>query len=270
MIDFFSEYLAPFALAVLQGLTEFLPVSSSGHLILLNSIFETDLGIVFDIVLHLATLLSVVAFYWRDIADICAGCVKECKSPNEKHNLKLVAGLILATAITGIIGLLLNDRVERDLRSPLIVGILLIINAGILQISRKKGALNLSSDGRLNFKTAALIGLAQGLAVLPGISRSGTTISVALLLGIRSEDCAKISFLLSVPVILGAAMLHFPDLAHAEAVDYPIIGISAALAAIVGYVCLVILDKMLKKANFHRFAPYCLAVGLAAVILSLV
>ena len=258
-MDAFIEFISPFALAILQGMTEFLPVSSSGHLILLNAIFDTDLGIVFDIVLHVATLVSVVVFYRKDIASICIGCIKECKSSNDKPdkpNLKLVAALLLATAITGTIGLLLNDFVESKLRSTLIVGALLIVNAGILWISQKKGALRLTADGQLNFKTAALIGLAQGFAVLPGISRSGSTITTALLLGVRGEDCAKISFLLSIPIILSSV----------DHLDLPIIFGAAVLASVTGYFCLILLDKMLKKAHFHRFAPYCIVVGLIAIV----
>lgn len=265
-MDFFSEYISPFILAILQGLTEFLPVSSSGHLVLLNSIFPFDMGIVFDLVLHLATLLSVVAFYRKDIADICIGCVKEVKNGKEKPNLKLVAGLLLATCLTGTIGLLLNDYVENTFRSALVVGILLIFNAGILWLSQKKGCFNLAPNGDLNFKTAAIIGVVQGLAVLPGISRSGSTITAALLLGIRSEDCAKISFLLSIPVILGAAVLHLPDLAEVEGVHYGVIGAAALVASVVGYISLVLLNKILKKARFYRFAPYCFVVGVVAII----
>lgn len=269
-MDAFLEFFSPFALAILQGITEFLPVSSSGHLILLNSAFETDLGIVFDIALHVATLVSVVAFYRKDIAAICVGCVRECASPNEKPNLKFVAALILATAITGTIGLLLNDFVETQLRSALIVGALLIVNAGILWLSQKKGLLRLTSDGMLNFKTAAIIGLTQGLAVLPGISRSGTTITTALLLGVRNEDCAKISFLLSIPVILGAAVLHLRDLADIDNLNVAVLIGASALAAITGYFCLIMLDKMLKKAHFHRFAIYCLVVGALAIAFNVV
>ena len=103
-MDFFSEYITPFLLAVLQGVTEFLPVSSSGHLVLLNAAFPVDAGILFDLVLHLATLVSIVLFYRRDIASICVGCVREFRTP-EKTNLKFVGYLMVATVLTGGIGL---------------------------------------------------------------------------------------------------------------------------------------------------------------------
>ncbi len=265
MEEFFVNNILPFLLAILQGITEFLPVSSSGHLVLLNSIMPVDLGLLFDLILHLATLLSVVAFYRKDIADICVGCVKEIKTPIPKTNLKFVAYLIAATAITGVIGLTLNDIVETKFRSILIVGILLIINAGILWTSKKKGLLRLT-DGDLNLMSAIIIGFCQGLAVLPGISRSGTTITAALLLGVTSKDCAKISFLLSIPVILGAVILHIPDIAQMNANNLGILCLSAVVAAIVGYISLVLLNKILTKANFHHFAPYCLIIGMLAIL----
>ena len=113
METIFSEYISPFLLAILQGISEFLPISSSGHLVLLNSVMTTDAGLLFDLVLHLATLISVVVFYRKAIADICVGCVKEIAAPIPKTNLKFVGYLIVATIITGIIGLALNDAVAK-------------------------------------------------------------------------------------------------------------------------------------------------------------
>ena len=268
-MEFFAEYISPFLLAILQGATEFLPVSSSGHLILLNSLFGTDIGIVFDLVLHLATLVSVVLFYRREIVEICGGCFRELGSVRDssvaKNNLHFVGCLLFATVITGTLGLLFNDLVESELRHAGVVGILLILNAVILWFSQKKGVLSLTS-GALNVKTAAIIGLVQGLAVLPGISRSGSTITAALLLGVSPKDCAKISFLLSIPVILGAVILHIPDLVSMDGVCWPVLVGASVVAAGVGYGCLVLLDKVLKKANVHHFAPYCLVVGIFAVV----
>lgn len=268
-MDFFAEYISPFLLAILQGLTEFLPVSSSGHLILLNSLFSTDIGIVFDLILHLATLLSVLLFYRRAIGEICVGCVRELGAVKDrgvaKKNLYFVGCLLFATVITGTIGLLLNDVVSTHFRHAGLVGILLILNAVILWFSQKRGALALTS-GEFTLKTAAVIGLVQGLAVIPGISRSGSTITAALLIGVAPKECAKISFLLSIPVICGAVILHVPDLVKMEGVHWPVMIGAALVAAGVGYGCLVFLDKVLKKANFHHFAPYCLVVGLLAVI----
>lgn len=260
-----TDAISSFLLAILQGVTEFLPVSSSGHLVLVNSFFPTDKGLLFDLVLHVATLLSVVIYYWRDICEIFMGCIHELKPGMQRPNLYFVACLLLATLITGVIGLALNDIVETQLRNVIIVGSLLVLNAGILWSSRKRGIFKLTT-GALTLRTAALIGLAQGLAVLPGISRSGSTITAALLMGVESKECAKISFLLSIPVILGALVLHIPDMAAMPVENVPVVIISAILAAVVGYVSLVLLNKVLKKANFHHFAPYCLLVGVVAIL----
>ncbi len=301
-MDFFAEYIQPFLLAILQGITEFLPVSSSGHLVLLNAMMPVDSGMLFDLVLHLATLGSVCAFYRRDIADIFMGCIREIreylkkpkegaktdsdsedlkkedatvqkpdddpKAENSENagyaNLKFVGFLLVSTIITGVIGLCLNDIVETRLRNIIIVGSLLICNSAILWMSQKRGMFKVT-DGKLNLKSAIAIGLAQGLAVLPGISRSGSTITVALLLGIEGKDCAKISFLLSIPVILGAIVLHLSDLTEIQSNGIIIIVLAALVAAVVGYISLVLLTRLLQNAKFHRFAPYCLLVGLIAV-----
>ena len=265
----FSDYIAPFILAILQGITEFLPVSSSGHLVLLNQFMDVDKGIVFDLVLHLATLISVVAFYWRDIVEICVGGVHEIKTKGDKSNLKFVGYLIVATFITGVIGLTLNDLVETKFRNIIVVGVLLIANSAILMASKKAGLFSITKDERLSLKSAMVIGIVQGLAVLPGISRSGSTITAALLMGIEKKDCAKISFLLSIPVILGAVILHLKDLSSFSSDNLIVIGLAAAVAAVVGYLSLVLLNKLLQKANFHYFAPYCLIVGILAICVGL-
>lgn len=262
----FTEYITPFIQAILQGITEFLPISSSGHLVLVEQFLSLNTGLLFDLVLHFATLVSVVVFYWRDIQSIFMGCIREIGGKSEgKANLKFVGNLLAATVITGVIGLCLNDYVENELRNVIIVGALLIVNSGILLASRKQGLLKLS-DGELNLKTALLIGLAQGVAVLPGISRSGSTITAALLMGIEPKACAKISFLLSIPVIVGALILHIPDM-KTMPVDHIGVTVAAAVvASVVGYFSLKVLNSLLKRAHFYRFAPYCLVVGVLAIL----
>ena len=125
-------------------------------------------------------------------------------------------------------------------------------------------------DGRMNLKTALIIGLVQGFAVLPGISRSGSTITAALLLGVESKDCAKFSFLLSIPVILGGFILHVFKVESFDTSLLPVFIISMIISAIIGYVCLVVLESLLKKAKFYRFSLYCFVVGIVAIILHFV
>lgn len=269
MIDWLSYII----LAIVQGLTEFLPVSSSGHLVLINALFPFDSGLTFDLVLHVATLVSVCIFYWKDICKLATGGVLELhhilrKKAKPGPNLMMIGYLLAATVITGCIGLALNHLVESEFRRVWIVGSLLILNAGILWLSRKKGMFS-QCHGDMNLKVALIIGLVQGLAVLPGISRSGSTITAALLLGVRSTDCAKFSFLLSIPVILGGFLLHLPDFQTIDHGRLPLYFVSAIVAAAVGYGCLVFLEMLLKKAKFYRFAPYCLVLGCVAVVLSI-
>ena len=270
-----ADWISHIVLAIVQGLTEFLPVSSSGHLVLVNSIFPFDPGLFFDLVLHVATLVSVCVFYRKDIAQLAVeGCRELYATATKKQkagpNLLMVLYLLAATVITAVIGLCFDDMISTNLRRPLVVGILLIINSFILLASRKPGKFK-TCDGSMNLKTALIIGLVQGIAVLPGISRSGSTITAALLMGVEAKDCAKFSFLLSIPVILGGFLLH---VFKASANDIstgtlPVILVSAVTAAAVGYACLVLLERMLKHAKFYRFAPYCFLVGVAAIIISI-
>ncbi len=269
-----TDWISYLVLAIVQGVTEFLPVSSSGHLILFNSVFPFDAGILFDLLLHVATLVSVCVFYWKDICQLVVGGCRELGASITKKeklgsNLWMIIYLVVATLITGVIGLCADDFVSNTLRDPLIVGILLIINAGILWSSRKPGALK-TCDGRMNLKTAAIVGLVQGLAVLPGISRSGSTITASLLMGVDAKDCAKFSFLLSIPVILGGFVLHIFKAGSIDPSLWPVFIVSAVVASAVGYGCLKLLEMLLRNAKFYRFAPYCLIVGVLAIVLRLI
>ena len=272
MLDSLLDNINYLILAVVQGFTEFLPVSSSGHLILINALFPIDAGLLFDIILHLATLFSVVIFYRRDIWALLTGalresadCIKHKARPG--NALAMVGYLLTATAITGIIGITLEPLVNTYMRSVVIVGSLLILNAAILWSSQKSGRFQLT-PGPMNLKIALIIGLVQGIAVLPGISRSGSTITAALLLGVKRDQCAKFSFLLSIPVILGAVILHLRDIANLQVQHLGIITLAACLAAVIGYICLVLLEKLLKNAKFHYFAPYCLLLGITAILMA--
>jgi undecaprenyl-diphosphatase len=273
-------------LAVVQGATEFLPISSSGHLVL----GQTFLGIsepqlLFDIVLHVGTLLAVVVFYRDSIRDIVVdswsgaqNVVRTGKPASffDGEGARVAALVGLATIPTGLLGVALERLLdpeggERIITASVVCGVL-IVNGFILITHRWLDEREVERDGlltvwKLTLLGALFIGLAQGVAVLPGISRSGTTITAALLVGVTRTQAARFSFLLSIPAILGALVLKFDPTVFAGSTDGLFVFILGALvAAVVGYLCLRLLVLLLERAQFHHFAWYCWIVGIAGLI----
>lgn len=281
------SFLEALLLAVIQGATEFLPISSSGHLVLAQyflGIEEPQL--LFDIVLHVGTLLAVVVFYREAIAEIVRDTLTGLKNLAKTKKLSdffagegaRVAFLVcIATVPTGIIGLLLEDLLDpgegpRVITAAVVCGVL-IVNGFILIAHRWIRERDIERSGvltvwNITLAGALLIGICQGLAVLPGISRSGATITAALLVGTARGQSAKFSFLLSIPAILGALVLKFdPSLfAVGGGGNLGIFLFGAVVAAVVGYFCLRLLVLLLERAQFHHFAWYCWAVGIAGLI----
>lgn len=284
------------ALGLVQGLAEFLPISSSGHLAIgkhLMGIKEPDL--LFDLVLHVGTLLSVLIFYRADIISVVRGVIEgarmavvgRCEQTTAARGiwtpegLRLALLVLIATVPTGLIGLALKRVIEPDhgpspITAQVVCGILLF-NGCMLMTNRfiqqrqaaqppavRDGKLDLWNMGPLQ---ALLIGIGQGIAVLPGLSRSGTTITLALALGVDRAHAARYSFLLSIPAISGAVLLKLKDVADGTSVFEPVPFISGAiLAGVVGYGCLILLTRLLERAQFHHFAWYCWAVGLIGLL----
>jgi len=273
------DYLWTILLGALQGATEFLPVSSSGHLatgqILLKkfgfagSLFDQPL--LFEIMLHLATLLAVVLFYRRDILQIFLGMIRIFPAffkrqfflhlhGDDKSNT--FAALVVGTIPTGIIGYLMADITETISRSTTTLSFLFMACACVLFA----GKWWVGGSKRMTLKAAFLIGIIQGIAVLPGISRSGVTIVCALALGIEREEAARFSFLLSIPAILGAAVLKLDinSLISGGHTSAFIFGTAAAF--IVGLVALLFLVRLVKAGRMWLFAPYVASVGLALLL----
>lgn len=211
-------------LAVLQGVTEFLPVSSSGHLVLGSALFGTgDEDLLLDVVLHGGTLGTVLAVYRHELWGIAKDCVGLLRGKGDEHGGATLGGLVLLASVpTALIGFGLKGAVEGVLRGPGWVGGLLLLNGLILwstrgAATRKEHRIERNPEGEapakrwdvvgLNWKRALAVGVVQGVAVVPGISRSGSTIAAALWMGVRGEDAAKLSFLLSVPAVGGAVLL---------------------------------------------------------------
>lgn len=242
-------------LGILQGATEFLPVSSSGHLVLAQQVLglrEPELA--FDILLHLGTLLAILLFLRREIAEVLGSLFRrdpeEQIEPWGRRDLLLMA---VSTVPTGIIGYAFHDAVEKGV-SVRGVGIAYLVLTGILLISNLRFRHKMDPD-RIDLWEAFAIGIVQGMAVLPGLSRSGSTISLALVLGIGASRSAKYSFFISIPAILGAAALQL----HKGGSALPPVLPSALgflLSLVVGYIALTLVERLVTRGKFLRFAPY--------------
>lgn len=246
------------ALGVLQGVAEFLPISSSGHLVLGKQVLGLqELGMRLDVFLHVGTLLAIFAFYFSVIRRIVVDL-------EWAYLLKV----IVSAVPVGVVGLLFHARLEEIFSSSRMVGVALVFTGFILTASRflPKGRLDVS------YGRAFWMGLAQAIAILPGVSRSGMTIAAARIAKVDAEKSAEFSFLMSAPPIAGAALLEV--LKGAEAVggaaaelSWPLTVYGCVLSAIVGYFSLKILLKSLKSRWFWLFGPYCLCAGLIAMFL---
>jgi len=241
-------------LGILQGLTEFLPVSSSGHLAIASWILNIqDQNLVFEVVVHVATALSIVIVYHRRLLGLITGST----FTSRKEQINYLGYLVVGTIPAATIGLLFKDFFEATFTKMPIVGGMLIATGGLLFLTRKNNSGNLS----LTYKTALLIGLIQACAIMPGISRSGSTISIALLLGISRSEAGTFSFLLALPAIFGAALLNIPD---AMQMSYSLPSMAAGFIAslLSGLFALVILLKFIDRGKMHTFAWYCVILGI--------
>ncbi|MFT5284810.1 MAG: undecaprenyl-diphosphatase [Planctomycetota bacterium] len=259
--ELFARYAV---LAVVQGLTEFLPVSSSGHLVLTQSMMEVESApLAVDIALHLGTLAAVLLVYRKSITDLLRGMFR--------GQFAEVLLLALATAPVAVIGLLFKDQIETAFSDPKLTACALIGTALILaigEVGRRKRIRGQAAqesevepEVRLNLRQAILIGTAQCLALLPGISRSGTTIAAGILVGLPPAYAARVSFLLSIPAIAGAAVLKMPELLNAADGGGSTIAGAMVIAAIVGWVALRFLLRFISRGAFVWFAIYCGALG---------
>jgi len=248
-------------LGLIQGLTEFLPVSSSGHLVIFQNILgvETGAGVLFDVMVHTGTLAAVVVVFWEDIWNVI-------RKPNQKLTWLLFVGIIPA----GLMGFFLEDFFTKMFSSVLVVGAALLVTGAFLwyadSIPRGGKGLNKLTTGQ-----ALFIGVAQGLAIIPGLSRSGTTITAALAMGMDRESAARYSFLVSVPVIFGAALLHVKDLLGTGIQGVPIMNYVAAMlvSAVSGYLAIKFLLKLLAVGRLKVFSIYVWVLGLVVITVKL-
>ena len=270
-------------LGLIQGLTEFLPVSSSGHLSIFQNFFglttAEDAGLLFDVLLHLGTLVSVCVVYWKDIAGIagdCVGFLRQARHPapgGEKrrwYGARLLVMIVLATLPLVLI-LPIHKYIERLYYSTVFIGIALILTGAMLFVSDRM------PRGRKTGKTmgvwdALLIGVSQAIATVPGLSRSGATITAGMAVGLDRQFAVKFSFLISIPAVLGANLLSLIE-ALGDGVDwsqFPAYLLGMLVAMVAGYLAIRLLHYIVKKGKFGYFAYYCAAVGVITLILSAV
>ncbi len=265
-------------LGAIQGFTEFLPVSSSGHLVLFQHLLGfKEAELLFDISVHLGTLFAVFFFFRHDIFAVILSVLRYLKTVfktgsftigNEDSDLKLAFLIIIGSIPTAIIGLLFHKVAEQMFSSVLISGSMLILTGIILSFTRHVK----NSDKGISLfsvKDAFIIGISQGLAVMPGLSRSGTTISTGLFLGLNHETAARYSFLLSIPAILGATLLSLGDFTGGNIAATKIYMTGAFVSGLTGYLALQILFYVVKKGRLHYFSPYCLIIGIISIIAGL-
>ena len=256
-------------LGALQGVTEFLPVSSSGHIAIGAMLFGIrDAPLSLSIVLHAGTLLATLFLFRKDVARLLLDFAQGLAAPRAwlaSESGKIGAGVLVASVPTAILGLLLKDSVESWQSVPWIVGLCLLVSAGMVWTTRLGGG----RASTLGVGAALVVGVAQGIAVLPGISRSGTTIAVAMLLGMRGEAAFRFSFLLSLPAVLGAVVLELGEPGALAAIDLSV-WLGGLVATLVGVLSLVVLKKLVTQGRFWAFALYLVPVGLLLIAWPLV
>jgi len=294
--------LRAFLLGVLQGATEFLPVSSSGHLVLVPWLLNWPApGLAFDAVVHWGTALAVVAYFWHDwvalvraffrpLRDLTWGSLRPAErgiqsQERERASDREVASqasqssaearlawlILLGTVPAALAGWLLEDFFEAMFGRPAAAAAFLLVTAALLTASEWLGRRERDLD-TLTWPDALVVGIAQALAIFPGISRSGATIAAGLSRGLRREPAARFSFLLATPIILGAGLLKVVDLAQVGglAAQIPTLVVGFVTAAVIGLGCIHFLLRYLQRRRLYPFAVYCAVVGVACLILALV
>ena len=265
-------------IGLVQGLTEFLPVSSSAHLIFAQqALGVADVGLAFDVLLHVGTLVAVIAYFFNDIVNMIKGfllSLVDLKEGNfigeiKKDPYKKLSWLtILATIPVGVVGILFNDIIEEMFTGLTIPAFLLLITGCLLYVSQRMN--NGRIDVRnLTIKEALFMGCGQALAILPGLSRSGTTIAAGLFAGLDKEFAAKFSFILSIPAILGAAVFQLKDLSGGS-VEIGACIAGFIVAVISGYLAISVLLKVVREKSLDIFAYYCWIVGIIVLVGSLI
>ncbi|MEP0202094.1 MAG: undecaprenyl-diphosphate phosphatase [Halioglobus sp.] len=251
------DWIQAIWLALIQGLTEFLPISSSAHLVIPSLILEwPDQGLAFDVAVHVGTLTAVVAYYRGELLTLARGTITGLSQRRMNEELRMVGWLGIASLPVAVTGFLAGDFVEGNLRSLPVIATTTLLFGLVLGYADRHTA-GVSQFRSLALPAAIMIGFAQMLAIVPGVSRSGVTITAALLLNLDRQTAARFSFLLSIPVIAGAGSLKGWELSQSQvAPDWWLLGISTLVAAITAYACIAVFLRLLDRVGLMPFVYY--------------
>jgi len=270
MLEPVEDILRAIALGIVQGLTEFLPISSSGHLIITRELFGWGFAddLTFDVALHIGTLIAVITYFWAEWLSMARGLLSRAFGAERDHRFgdvydeRLLFLVIVGSVPTAVVGLALNDWVENEVRDPLVVGAMLVVFGVILLAAERLGRRDRHLESA-RWRDAVLIGSAQAISLIPGVSRSGVTISAGLLDGFERTDTARLSFLLATPAIGGAGLFKLvqaiTDGVPSSEIDAIFVG--AAVSAVVGWLSIRFLMRLVQTRTYLPFALYRLALG---------
>lgn len=253
-------------LALVQGVTEFLPISSSAHLILAPALLGwDDQGLAFDVAVHVGTLIAVVGYFWRDLLGIASGTLRWAGGQGASTESRLGLAVVLGTIPAGLAGLLLGGVIETNLRSPLVIAATtLLFGLALWWADTRRGGRALDA---IRLSDVLWIGLAQAIALIPGTSRSGITMTAALALGLTREAAARFSFLLSIPVIVLAGGLESLKLLESTVpVDWAAIVAGVVVSAVAAYACIALFLGAISRMGFMPFVIYRLALGVFLLV----
>jgi undecaprenyl-diphosphatase len=254
-----TETLQAILLAVVQGVTEFLPISSSAHLILPAQLLGwPDQGLAFDVAVHVGSLFAVIAYFRRDLLQLAVGSLQSLHERRLNRSATMVLYLMAATIPAGVAGILLKDIVATELRTVQVIAVTTLMFGLLLGFADRRGG----GTASLGWSSVCLIGVAQALAIVPGTSRSGITMTAALLCGLGREEAARFSFLLSIPIIAAAGLLQVLELSKASApVDWTIIIGGTLISGITAYLCVRWFLALIGRVGFMPFVIYRLLLG---------
>ena len=262
-----------------QGISEFLPISSSAHIVFTSTIYKILTGanfqnvgseeIFFDILIHLSSLLAVIIFFFKDLKELLFGFFRAVKTKDyTTAEFQTCTYVITATFITCIIAFFIKDIAHKLTENPLYVSFLLLITGAILFSCEKFK----KPEKKMDIKTSIFIGLAQGLAIFPGLSRSGLTIATGMFNGLDRVKAAKFSFILSIPIIILASMI-YPllelNISEVHTFNFKAMAVGCALSFITGFLCIKFFMKFLEKFSLKCFAWYCWVIGIIMIFVSL-